>query len=102
MRIRLSTPKKIHMNSAHLEDFHESRDIELGVKGKVVDVSDEVNDLLLEEMEVFFDIFQCMFVAVDNHSVVVVVVRTFIRIVSVRFLCLGIVGSTTRRAVRVV
>lgn len=55
--MRLSTPKKIHVNNAYLEDFHESCDIELGVKGKVVDVSDEVNDLLLEEMEVFFDIF---------------------------------------------
>jgi len=38
-----------------LEDFHETRDIELGVQGQIVDVCNECSDLLLETMESLFE-----------------------------------------------
>ena len=92
-------PQKISRETTYFEDFHESCDIEFGVQCKVVNVGDKVCNLLLEEMELFFNLVQGAFiVAVVNAFVVVV--RPPICIVTMSFLRLSIVGSTARRAVR--
>lgn len=88
------------MRGTYLEDFHKPCDIELGVQCEVVNVGDEVCNLLLEEMELLLNLVQGVFIAVVDAFVVVV--RPLICIVSMRFLRFGIVGSTTRRAVRIV
>jgi hypothetical protein len=54
--ISFSTPKKFHVKTTHLEDFHEPCDIEFGVECEVVNVGDEVGDLLFKEMELLLDI----------------------------------------------
>jgi hypothetical protein len=46
-------------------------------------------------MEMFFNLFQRAFVTVVDYSIVVVVViRTFVHVVTTRLLRLGIVGCT--------
>ena len=86
------------MRVTYLEDFHEPCDIKLGVERKVVNVGDEVCDLFLKEMEMFLNIIQGVFITVDNA--LVIVIRPLVCIIAMLFLGLSIVGSTTRRAVR--
>ena len=93
-------PKKFHVRTTDLEDFHKSCDIELGVQGKVVNVGDEVGDLLFKEMESLLNLIQGVFVAVINTFVVVI--GSLVDVVTTRFLRLSVVGSMARRAIRVV
>ena len=91
-------PKTFHVRTTHLENFHESCDIEFCVECEVVDVGDEVGDLLLEEVKLLFNLIQGVFV-ITVADAFVVVVRPLIGINTVLFLRLGIIGSTARRAV---
>ena len=86
------------MRTTHLEDFHESGDIEFCVECEVVNVGDEVGDLLFEEMELLLNLVQGVFVVAVANAFVVVV-RPLICINTMLFLRLGIICSTTRRAV---
>ena len=63
-----------------------------------MNVGDEVGDLLFEEMELFLNLIQGVFI-IAVADTFVIVVRPLIYINTMRFLRLGIIGSTTRRAV---
>ena len=79
-RIRSDTPKKYHVRSTYLEDFHEPCNIEFGVQRKVVNVGDEVCNLFLKEMKMLLNLIQGVFITVIDAFVVVV--RPLVYIIS--------------------
>ena len=62
-----------------------------------MNVGDEVGNLLFEEVELLLNLVQGVFVITVGNAFVVVI-RSLICVVAMRFLRLGIVGCTTRRA----